>query len=106
MYTKVVVITVVVVVVVVLLVVVVVVVMAFLKYTCGTHINNETYDNLLCRLFVNCSRALERKSRIISGPSNFSHVAHMGPDQGMKALIELPVVKLLSHLCFDVQTIL
>ena len=39
-----------------------------------------------------CSRALERKSRIISGPTNFSHIEHMGPDQGMKALIELPTV--------------
>jgi len=60
-----------------------------------------------CKLFVCCSRALERKSRIISGPSNFSHIAHMGPDQGMQALIELPVVKILSlsYSCFDVQKI-
>ncbi|ELU12542.1 hypothetical protein CAPTEDRAFT_156898 [Capitella teleta] len=32
----------------------------------------------------------ERKSRIISAPTNFSHVAHMGPDQGMQVLIDLP----------------
>jgi serine/threonine-protein kinase MRCK len=32
----------------------------------------------------------ERTSRIISAPTNFSHVAHMGPDQGMQVLIDLP----------------
>ncbi|KAL5008245.1 hypothetical protein ScPMuIL_013826 [Solemya velum] len=32
------------------------------------------------------------RSRIISGPTNFSHIAHMGPDQGMQVLIDLPKV--------------
>ncbi|KAL8615675.1 hypothetical protein ACOMHN_034825 [Nucella lapillus] len=32
----------------------------------------------------------DRRSRIISPPSNFSHIAHMGPDQGMQVLIDLP----------------
>jgi len=44
----------------------------------------------LCVYFF--SRALERKSRIISAPTNFSHVAHMGPDQGLQVLIDLPTV--------------
>lgn len=48
-------------------------------------------------LFVCCSRALERKSLLISGPTNLVHVAHVGPDEGKKALIELPVVRLLSQ---------
>jgi len=48
--------------------------------------------DLVHKMCACCSRALERKSRIISGPSNFSHIMHMGPDQGMKALIDLPVV--------------
>lgn len=65
---------------------------AFEKYV---KMNSETDSNSSCKLFICCSRALERQSRIISAPSNFSHVAHMGPDQGMKALIELPVVRLL-----------
>ncbi|XP_064621934.1 serine/threonine-protein kinase MRCK alpha-like isoform X5 [Lineus longissimus] len=34
--------------------------------------------------------SLERKSRLISGPSNFSHVSHMGPGEGMQMLIDLP----------------
>ncbi|KAK7481172.1 hypothetical protein BaRGS_00027605 [Batillaria attramentaria] len=32
----------------------------------------------------------DRRSKIISPPSNFSHIAHMGPDQGMQVLIDLP----------------
>ncbi|KAK7103526.1 hypothetical protein V1264_018406 [Littorina saxatilis] len=32
----------------------------------------------------------DRRSRVISSPSNFSHIAHMGPDQGMQVLIDLP----------------
>lgn len=36
------------------------------------------------------SRRAERKSRVISAPTNFSHVAHMGPDQGLQVLIDLP----------------
>lgn len=36
----------------------------------------------------------DRRSKIISGPINFSHVAHMGPDQGMQALIDLPRVRM------------
>ncbi|CAG2186869.1 CDC42BP [Mytilus edulis] len=35
-------------------------------------------------------KGADRRSRIISGPTNFSHVAHMGPDLGLQALIELP----------------
>ena len=34
----------------------------------------------------------ERKSRIISGPTNFSHIAHIGPGGGTQHLIDLPVV--------------
>lgn len=40
----------------------------------------------------------DRRSKIISGPINFSHVAHMGPDQGMQALIDLPRVRLCENL--------
>ncbi|CAI9734870.1 serine serine/threonine-protein kinase MRCK alpha-like isoform X1 [Octopus vulgaris] len=36
------------------------------------------------------TKGIERRSRIISPPINFSHIAHLGPDQGMQALIGLP----------------
>ena len=39
----------------------------------------------LCVLYRN-----DRRSKLISGPSNFSHVEHMGPHQGMQVLIDLP----------------
>ena len=42
-------------------------------------------------IWLLCSRN-ERKSRLISGPSNFSHIAHMGPDQSMQVFIDLPNV--------------
>lgn len=32
----------------------------------------------------------ERKSELISAPRDFNHVAHMGPDDGMKQLLHLP----------------
>jgi len=32
----------------------------------------------------------DRRSKLISGPSNFSHVEHMGPKHGMQKLIDLP----------------
>ena len=35
-------------------------------------------------------KGADRKSKVISAPTNFSHVAHMGPDMGLQALIELP----------------
>lgn len=32
----------------------------------------------------------EFRSKMISGPTNFNHVAHMGPGDGMQALMDLP----------------
>lgn len=40
---------------------------------------------------VVCFRS-DRRSRVISPPSNFSHIAHIGPDQGYQVLIDLPKV--------------
>ena len=37
-----------------------------------------------------CVDSNDRRSKLISGPSNFSHVEHMGPHQGMQVLIDLP----------------
>ncbi|XP_032803693.1 serine/threonine-protein kinase MRCK alpha-like isoform X1 [Petromyzon marinus] len=33
----------------------------------------------------------ELRSKLISGPTNFNHVAHMGPGDGMQMLMDLPV---------------
>ncbi|KAL7992690.1 hypothetical protein Chor_016946 [Crotalus horridus] len=35
----------------------------------------------------------ELRSRMISNPTNFNHVAHMGPGDGMQVLMDLPLVK-------------
>lgn len=34
----------------------------------------------------------ELRSRMISNPTNFNHVAHMGPGDGMQVLMDLPLV--------------
>jgi len=59
-----------------------------------------------CKLSVCCSHALERRSKIISSPMNFTHVVHMGPDQDTKVLTELPVVRLMSHSFFAVEDLI
>jgi len=35
----------------------------------------------------------ERRSKLISNPTNFNHVAHMGPGDGMQILRDLPMVR-------------
>ncbi|XP_024147044.1 serine/threonine-protein kinase MRCK beta isoform X2 [Oryzias melastigma] len=40
----------------------------------------------------------ELRSRMISNPTNFNHVAHMGPGDGMQVLMDLPLVGDLSSL--------
>lgn len=35
----------------------------------------------------------ELRSKMISNPTNFNHVAHMGPGDGMQVLMDLPLVK-------------
>uniref|UniRef100_A0A8C3KAR9 Serine/threonine-protein kinase MRCK beta n=1 Tax=Calidris pygmaea TaxID=425635 RepID=A0A8C3KAR9_9CHAR len=37
----------------------------------------------------------ELRSKMISNPTNFNHVAHMGPGDGMQVLMDLPLVKYL-----------
>lgn len=34
----------------------------------------------------------EKRSKLISNPTNFNHVAHMGPGDGMQILKDLPMV--------------
>lgn len=34
----------------------------------------------------------EMRSKLISNPTNFNHVAHMGPGDGMQVLMDLPLV--------------
>ena len=34
----------------------------------------------------------ELRSKMISNPTNFNHVAHMGPGDGMQVLMDLPLV--------------
>ncbi|KAL3874670.1 hypothetical protein ACJMK2_037651 [Sinanodonta woodiana] len=36
------------------------------------------------------TKGADRRSRAISAPINFSHIAHIGPNQGMQALMDLP----------------
>uniref|UniRef100_A0AAY5EWH6 non-specific serine/threonine protein kinase n=1 Tax=Electrophorus electricus TaxID=8005 RepID=A0AAY5EWH6_ELEEL len=38
----------------------------------------------------------EMRSKLISHPTNFNHVAHMGPGDGMQVLMDLPLVGFLS----------
>ncbi|XP_035986469.1 serine/threonine-protein kinase MRCK beta isoform X2 [Fundulus heteroclitus] len=40
----------------------------------------------------------ELRSRMISNPTNFNHVAHMGPGDGMQVLMDLPLVGDLTSL--------
>uniref|UniRef100_A0A673MUI4 non-specific serine/threonine protein kinase n=1 Tax=Sinocyclocheilus rhinocerous TaxID=307959 RepID=A0A673MUI4_9TELE len=35
----------------------------------------------------------EMRSKLISNPTNFNHVAHMGPGDGMQVLMDLPLVR-------------
>lgn len=35
----------------------------------------------------------ELRSKMISNPTNFNHVAHMGPGDGMQVLMDLPLVR-------------
>lgn len=47
------------------------------------------------RVCVCCREMLrdpERRSKMISNPTNFNHVAHMGPGDGMQVLMDLPLV--------------
>lgn len=39
----------------------------------------------------------ELRSKMISNPTNFNHVAHMGPGDGMQVLMDLPLVSSLGH---------
>uniref|UniRef100_A0AAY4EID2 non-specific serine/threonine protein kinase n=1 Tax=Denticeps clupeoides TaxID=299321 RepID=A0AAY4EID2_9TELE len=44
----------------------------------------------------------ELRSKMISNPTNFNHVAHMGPGDGMQVLMDLPLVRTLqSGLCSE-----
>lgn len=43
----------------------------------------------LCREML---RDPELRSKMISNPTNFNHVAHMGPGDGMQVLMDLPLV--------------
>lgn len=36
----------------------------------------------------------EMRSKLISNPTNFNHVAHMGPGDGMQVLMDLPLVNI------------
>ncbi|XP_038583023.1 serine/threonine-protein kinase MRCK beta isoform X1 [Micropterus salmoides] len=38
----------------------------------------------------------ELRSKMISNPTNFNHVAHMGPGDGMQVLMDLPLVDVIS----------
>ena len=56
-------------------------------------------------LFVFVSFRADRKSKAISAPINFSHIAHIGPGDGMQALMDLPAARVselnLSHVGAD-----
>lgn len=46
----------------------------------------------LCLFIREMLRDPELRSKMISNPTNFNHVAHMGPGDGMQALMDLPLV--------------
>lgn len=49
-----------------------------------------------CQMFPSCREMLrdpELRSKMISNPTNFNHVAHMGPGDGMQVLMDLPLVR-------------
>uniref|UniRef100_A0AAY4EI48 non-specific serine/threonine protein kinase n=1 Tax=Denticeps clupeoides TaxID=299321 RepID=A0AAY4EI48_9TELE len=43
----------------------------------------------------------ELRSKMISNPTNFNHVAHMGPGDGMQVLMDLPLVRTLQYFSTD-----
>lgn len=48
------------------------------------------------QMFPFCREMLrdpELRSKMISNPTNFNHVAHMGPGDGMQVLMDLPLVR-------------
>lgn len=57
----------------------------------------QTWLNMTA-VFREMLRDPELRSRMISKPTNFNHVAHMGPGDGMQALMDLPVVNTPSPL--------
>lgn len=40
----------------------------------------------------------DTRSKLISGPSNFNHISHMGPGDGLQILRDLPVVSITTNL--------
>lgn len=42
----------------------------------------------------------EMRNKLISNPTNFNHVAHMGPGDGIQILKDLPMVR--ARTCLDV----
>lgn len=53
-----------------------------------------TFVNVI-NFVLNCSNTAERRSRMISAPTNFNHVSHMGPGEGiqLQKLMDLPAVR-------------
>lgn len=45
-----------------------------------------------CFFYREMLRDPEMRSKLISNPTNFNHVAHMGPGDGMQVLMDLPLV--------------
>ena len=41
----------------------------------------------------------EMRNKLISNPTNFNHVAHMGPGDGIQILKDLPMVQIFLFLC-------
>uniref|UniRef100_A0A8B9KTS1 non-specific serine/threonine protein kinase n=1 Tax=Astyanax mexicanus TaxID=7994 RepID=A0A8B9KTS1_ASTMX len=46
----------------------------------------------------------EMRSKLISNPTNFNHVAHMGPGDGMQVLMDLPLVMALYYAGVDIYS--
>lgn len=46
-----------------------------------------------------CFRNVDRRSRLISGPTNFNHISHMGPGVGiqLQKLVDLPQVSIIFN---------
>lgn len=67
-----------------------------LLYLKHKHINCCSFSLFLCIIFCYAFREMlrdpEMRNKLISNPTNFNHVVHMGPGDGIQILKDLPMV--------------
>lgn len=55
----------------------------------NSHFNIQYLNIFFCREML---RDPEMRNKLISHPTNFNHIAHMGPGDGIQILKDLPMV--------------